>query len=45
MEAQNVSASIVPGLDGDVLLGMSYLGRMDVRLFNGEMTIKQVEAN
>ena len=41
--AQNVAASIVPGLDGDVLLGMSYLGRMDVRLFNNEMTIKQVE--
>jgi aspartyl protease family protein len=45
VEAQNVAASIVPGLDGDVLLGMSYLGRMDVRLFNNEMTIKQVEAN
>jgi aspartyl protease family protein len=43
VEAQNVAASIVPGLDGDVLLGMSYLGRMDVRLFNNEMTIKQVE--
>jgi aspartyl protease family protein len=41
--AKNVAASIVPGLDGDVLLGMSYLGRMDVRLFNNEMTIKQVE--
>jgi aspartyl protease family protein len=34
---------IAPGLDGDVLLGMSFLGRMDVRLFKGEMTIKQVE--
>jgi aspartyl protease family protein len=43
VEAQNVSAMISPGLDGDVLLGMSYLGRMDVRLFNNEMTIKQVE--
>jgi aspartyl protease family protein len=43
VEAQNVSAMIAPGLDGDVLLGMSYLGRMDVRLFNNEMTIKQVE--
>ena len=41
--AQNVAASIVPGLDGDVLLGMSFLGRMDVRLFKNEMTIKQVE--
>ena len=43
VEAKNVAASIAPGLDGDVLLGMSYLGRMDVRLFNNEMTIKQVE--
>ena len=43
VEARNVSAMIAPRLDGDVLLGMSYLGRMDVRLFKGEMTIKQVE--
>lgn len=43
VEAKNVSATIAPGLDGDVLLGMSYLGRMDVRLFNNEMTIKQLE--
>ncbi len=43
VEAQNVAAMIAPGLDGDVLLGMSYLGRMDVRLFNNQMTIKQVE--
>ena len=43
VEAKNVAATIAPGLDGDVLLGMSYLGRMDVRLFNNEMTIKQVE--
>lgn len=42
VEAKNVSAMIAPNLDGDVLLGMSYLGRMDVRLFKGEMTIKQV---
>ena len=42
VEARNVSATIAPGLDGDVLLGMSYLGRMDVRLFKNEMTIKQV---
>lgn len=41
--ANNVSAMIAPGLDGDVLLGMSFLGRMDVRLFKNEMTIKQVE--
>ncbi len=43
VEAKNVSAMIAPGLGGDVLLGMSYLGRMDVRLFKNEMTIKQVE--
>lgn len=43
VEAENVSAMIAPGLDGDVLLGMSYLGRMDVRLYKGEMTIKSVD--
>lgn len=42
VQARNVSAMIAPGLGGDVLLGMSYLGRMDVRLYKGEMTIKQV---
>jgi len=43
VQANNVAAMIAPGLDGDVLLGMSFLGRMDVRLFKGQMTIKQVE--
>jgi aspartyl protease family protein len=43
VEANNVSAMIAPRLEGDVLLGMSFLARMDVRLFKGEMTIKQVE--
>ncbi len=43
VEANNVAAMIAPGLDGDVLLGMSYLGRMDVRLFKNQMTIKQVD--
>jgi len=42
IEATNVAASIAPGLQGDVLLGMSFLGRMDVRLYKGEMTIKPV---
>jgi len=42
VSASNVSAMIAPGLDGDVLLGMSFLGRMDVRLLKGEMTISQV---
>lgn len=41
--AEDVSASIAPGLEGDALLGMSFLGRMDVRLYQGRMTIKQVE--
>jgi aspartyl protease family protein len=43
VEARDVSALIAPGLGGDVLLGMSYLGRMDVRLYQGTMTIKQLE--
>lgn len=43
VEANNVSAMIAPGLEGDVLLGMSFLARMDVRLYKGEMTIRQVE--
>ena len=42
VEANNVAAMIAPGLEGDVLLGMSFLGRMDVRLYKGQMTIKQV---
>ncbi len=42
IQANNVAAMIAPGLDGDVLLGMSFLGRMDVRLYKGEMTIKQI---
>lgn len=39
--AKDVSASIVPGLNGDALLGMSFLGRMDIRLYQGTMTIRQ----
>jgi aspartyl protease family protein len=42
VRAKNVSAMIAPGLEGDVLLGMSFLSRMDVRLYRGEMTIKQI---
>lgn len=38
--AHDVAASITPGLQGDALLGMSFLGRMDVRLYKGMMTIK-----
>ena len=43
VEAHDVAAMIAPGLDGDVLLGMSFLGRMDVRLYKNQMTIKQVD--
>jgi aspartyl protease family protein len=43
VDAQDVSAMITPSLDGDVLLGMSFLNRMDVRLYKGEMTIKRVQ--
>ncbi len=43
VRAHNVAAMIAPGLDGDILLGMSFLGRMDIRLYKGEMTITQVE--
>src|SRR5690606_19601149 len=39
VEARDVSAMIAPGLGGDVLLGMSFLGRMDVRLYQNTMTI------
>jgi aspartyl protease family protein len=41
--AKDVSAMIAPNLDGDVLLGMSFLSRMDVRLYKGEMTIKATQ--
>lgn len=43
VEAHDVAAMIAPGLNGDALLGMSFLSRMDVRLYKGEMTIKQAE--
>ncbi len=40
IEAKDVAAVITPDLDGDVLLGMSFLNRMDVRLHKGTMTIR-----
>jgi aspartyl protease family protein len=43
LDEKDISAMIAPGLDGDVLLGMSFLNRMDVRLYKGEMTIKKVQ--
>lgn len=42
IEAKNVAATIAPGLEGEALLGMSFLSRMDIRLYKGTMTIKQV---
>lgn len=41
--AHEVSAAIVPGLGEEMLLGMSFLGRMDVRLYKGTMTIRAAE--
>lgn len=43
IEASNVAAIIAPDLGEDVLLGMSFLSRMDVRLYQGTMTIRAVE--
>lgn len=40
IETHDVAAIITPNLQGDILLGMSFLSRMDVRLYRGEMTIK-----
>ena len=41
--AHDVAASITPSLGDEILLGMSFLGRMDVRLYKGSMTIRAVE--
>lgn len=40
--AHDVAASIIPNLGEEMLLGMSFLGRMDVRLYNGTMTIRAI---
>ena len=40
IEENNVAATIVNNLGEDMLLGMSFLNRMDVRLYQGTMTIK-----
>ena len=42
IEAHDVAATITPGLQGEALLGMSFLSRMDIRLYKGTMTIRQV---
>jgi aspartyl protease family protein len=38
--ASDVAAIIVPDLGEDMLLGMSFLNRMDVRLYKGTMIIR-----
>lgn len=38
--AHDVAANITPSLGDEMLLGMSFLGRMDVRLNKGTMTIR-----
>ncbi len=43
IEAKDVAANITPALEGEALLGMSFLSRMDIRLYKGTMTIRQVE--
>lgn len=40
--AHDVSAAITPRLGDEMLLGMSFLNRMDVRLYQGNMTIRAV---
>ena len=40
--AHDVAATITPSLGDEMLLGMSFLSRMDVRLYKGTMSIKAV---
>ncbi|HCI15140.1 MAG: peptidase A2 [Gallionellales bacterium GWA2_60_142] len=42
IEETDVAAIITPNLEGDMLLGMSFLNRMDVRLYKGTMTIRAI---
>lgn len=43
IEAINVAAIIAPDLGEDMLLGMSFLDRMDVRLYKGTMTLRAID--
>jgi aspartyl protease family protein len=43
IETSDVAALITPNLEGDMLLGMSFLNKMDVRLYKGTMTIREVK--
>lgn len=38
---ENVGANIAPGLDGEILLGMSALGGVEFTQRNGELTLRQ----
>lgn len=40
IQVHDVSATIAPNLAGDVLLGMSFLDRMDIHLHGGEMRLR-----
>ena len=44
IEERNVAAVIVNHLGADMLLGMSFLNRMDVRLHQGVMTIRSADS-
>jgi aspartyl protease family protein len=39
IEALDVAATITPGMDGDILLGMSFLSHMDIRLQGDRMIL------
>ncbi len=43
IEARDVAAIIANDLGEDMLLGMSFLNRMDVRLYKGTMTIRTID--
>jgi aspartyl protease family protein len=43
IEARDVAAIIANDLGEDMLLGMSFLNRMDVRLYKGTMTIRTTD--
>ncbi len=45
IETTNVAAIIAPALGEDMLLGMSFLNRVDVRLYKGTMTIQAIDKN
>ena len=42
--AHDVAAIITPRLGEEMLLGMSFLGRLDVRLYKGSMTLRAIDS-